>query len=94
MLFVFLLLMLEAGVTADVFLNRDWDEVYFMCINSFVIQWLLRLQDNFQQIIINTLYDCSANSIKLGTSTFQRIQQGVLVSSRISSSQTLRYANG
>ncbi|KAG6738922.1 hypothetical protein POTOM_058546 [Populus tomentosa] len=26
MLFVFLLLMLEAGVTADVFLNRDWEE--------------------------------------------------------------------
>ncbi|OAY34072.1 tetraspanin-19 [Manihot esculenta] len=28
MLFVFLLLMLEAGVTADVFLNRDWDEYF------------------------------------------------------------------
>ncbi|XP_061943730.1 tetraspanin-19-like isoform X1 [Populus nigra] len=26
MFFVFLLLMLEAGVTADVFLNRDWEE--------------------------------------------------------------------
>ncbi|KAJ6975870.1 hypothetical protein NC653_031637 [Populus alba x Populus x berolinensis] len=26
MLFIFLLLMLEAGVTADVFLNRDWEE--------------------------------------------------------------------
>ncbi|KAJ6952716.1 tetraspanin-19 [Populus alba] len=26
MLFVFLLLVLEAGVTADVFLNRDWEE--------------------------------------------------------------------
>ncbi|KAJ6349001.1 hypothetical protein OIU77_006563 [Salix suchowensis] len=26
MLFVFLLLMLEAGVTADIFFNRDWEE--------------------------------------------------------------------
>ncbi|KAF5458446.1 hypothetical protein F2P56_022473 [Juglans regia] len=26
MLFVFLLLMLEAGVTADIFLNRNWEE--------------------------------------------------------------------
>ncbi|KAF3444155.1 hypothetical protein FNV43_RR13845 [Rhamnella rubrinervis] len=26
MVFVFLILMLEAGVTADVFLNRDWEE--------------------------------------------------------------------
>lgn len=30
MLFVFLLLMLEAGVAADVFLNRDWEEVYYL----------------------------------------------------------------
>lgn len=29
MLLVFLLLLLEAGVTADVFLNRNWEEVYF-----------------------------------------------------------------
>jgi cytochrome c oxidase subunit IV len=29
MLFVFLLLILEAGVTADVFLNRNWEEVLF-----------------------------------------------------------------
>uniref|UniRef100_A0A2P2KCW3 Uncharacterized protein n=1 Tax=Rhizophora mucronata TaxID=61149 RepID=A0A2P2KCW3_RHIMU len=27
MLFIFLLFMLEAGVTADVFLNHDWEEV-------------------------------------------------------------------
>uniref|UniRef100_A0A6N2M980 Uncharacterized protein n=1 Tax=Salix viminalis TaxID=40686 RepID=A0A6N2M980_SALVM len=26
MLFVFLLIMLEAGVTADIFFNRDWEE--------------------------------------------------------------------
>lgn len=29
MLFVFLLLMLEAGVTTDVFLNRNWEQVSF-----------------------------------------------------------------
>lgn len=28
MVFVFLLLMLEAGVAADIFLNHDWEEVY------------------------------------------------------------------
>ena len=28
MVFIFLLFMLEAGMTADIFLNRDWEEVY------------------------------------------------------------------
>jgi len=34
MLFIFLLLMLEAGVTADVVLNRDWEEACSLTKNS------------------------------------------------------------
>lgn len=34
MLIVFLLLMLEGAVTVDVFLNHDWQEVYYI-VNFF-----------------------------------------------------------
>jgi hypothetical protein len=41
MFFVFLLLMLEAGVTADVFLNRAWEEVcyYDQKLNLIITLW-------------------------------------------------------
>lgn len=46
MFFVFLLLMLEAAVTADVFLNRDWEEVTFkvMYLLIFWVNDLLNMQ--------------------------------------------------
>lgn len=46
MFFVFLLLMLEAAVTADVFLNRDWEEVTFkfMYLLSYWVNDLLNMQ--------------------------------------------------
>lgn len=30
MIIMFLLLMVEAGLTTDIFLNRDWEEVKFL----------------------------------------------------------------
>lgn len=43
MVFVFLLLMLEAGVTADLFLNRDWEEACTL--------YIINLSDKFMNSI-------------------------------------------
>ena len=43
MVFVFLVVLLEAAVTADVFLNRNWEEVSFLsrCTIFFTLLELL-----------------------------------------------------
>lgn len=49
MVFVFLLLMIEAAVTVDVFLNRNWEEVYALK-NA---PWILIL---YIELLTNLLY--------------------------------------
>lgn len=86
MLLLFMVIMVEAGVTTDVFLNRDWAEVNILHTKGLCII-ILKVEHNDHNKM-------QLGYIELYTRIFQKIRVDALISSNISSNQTSISANG
>ena len=95
MVFVVLLIMLEAAVTVDVFVNQDWEKVLY--IKNFLSNVFVKFNTSvvFSSCDIYVLNHYLIHSnMEIGIRTSQRTPPGVLISSRILSGQIMRCANG
>lgn len=86
MLFMFVLFLVEAGVTFDIFVNHNWEEV---CLYQSSYLFYDTVSVEYLLVPFSHL-----TPFRIGIRTFQLILVGVLMISKILSAQTSRYANG